>query len=245
MWETQNGKRKRDANAPKLKRQRYTKDQKAIILDSLNHAPTNAKLAEIAKQFNVPEGTLRSWQDEDRRNKSAVSGVDDMGDMNVHLLDPLTTTTMGEDVTDDKAPKKRQRQRYSNEAKIQVILALETRPNASLSDISKEFNVAPGTIRGWRDDADKIQTQAMENRRVGAKANPHCDPLRRVWNAILDLFERNSRLPQSQQLEVNNVVVKTIGSQARDALLEAHDKKPFLTEAEVAAMTKFKARYVP
>jgi transposase-like protein len=165
-----------------------------------------------------------------------------MGELGDHILDPRVEDDAMEE--SEGPPKKKRRQRYSNETKIQVILALETRPNASLNDVSKEFNVAPGTVRGWREEADKIQTQAMENRRVGAKANPSRDPLRRVWNAILTLFEKNSRLPQSQRLDVNVAVVKTIGAQARNALLEAHEKEPFLTETEVSAMKKFKARYV-
>jgi len=165
-----------------------------------------------------------------------------MGEITAHILEAPVVGDVMDDT--ESAPKKKRRQRYSNETKIQVILALETRPNASLNDVSKEFNVAPGTVRGWRDEADKIQTQAMENRRVGAKANPSRDPLRRVWNAILTLFEKNSRLPHSQRLEVNVAVVKTIGAQARNTLLEAHEKSPFLSEVEVAAMKKFKARYV-
>ena len=86
----------------------------------------------------------------------------------------------------------------------------------------RKFNVAAGTVWGWREEADMIQKQAMENRRVGAKANPSRDPLRRVWDAILSLFEKNSWLPLAQWLEVNMAVVWTIGKQARDTLLEAH-----------------------
>lgn len=204
-------------------------------------------MPDVAKQFNIPEGTLRGWYDEDRRQKAA--GVDEMGEISEHILDPPDegnavndTEEIGEAADDDpEYPKKKRRQRYSNETKIQVILALETRPNASLNDVAKEFNVAPGTVRGWREEADKIQKQAMENRRVGAKANPSRDPLRRVWDAILSLFEKNSRLPQQQRLEVNVAVVRTIGKQARDVLLEAHEKKPFLTPTELQNIDKFKA----
>ncbi len=246
LWETQQPKRKRDPNAPKLRRQRYSKEQKGVILSSLNSTP-GAKLPEVAKQFNIPEGTLRGWYDEERRQKTAV--VDDMGEISEHILDPpeeATTTNHTEDMEDvvedqEENPKKKRRQRYSNETKIQVILALETRPNASLNDVAREFNVAPGTVRGWREEADKIQKQAMENRRVGAKANPSRDPLRRVWDAILSLFEKNSRLPQQQRLEVNVAVVRTIGKQAKDVLLEAHEKKPFLKPTELQNIEKFKA----
>lgn len=53
-------------------------------------------------------------------------------------------------------PGKRKRQRYSNETKIQVLLALESRKGQSLTTIAKEFNVAAGTVRGWRDEAANI-----------------------------------------------------------------------------------------
>ena len=216
------------------------------------HDTPGAKLPEVAKQFNIPEGTLRGWYDEERRQKAvnaAAAGGDDMGEISEHILDPpvddatahAAAGDAGDSAENETNPKKKRRQRYSNETKIQVILALETRPNASLNDVSKEFNVAPGTVRGWREEADKIQKQAMENRRVGAKANPSRDPLRRVWDAILSLFEKNSRLPQQQRLEVNVAVVRTIGKQARDILLEAHPKQPFLNSVEKLNMEKFKA----
>mmetsp|Transcript_67005 Transcript_67005/g.187302 ORF Transcript_67005/g.187302 Transcript_67005/m.187302 type:complete len:945 (+) Transcript_67005:68-2902(+) len=253
LWDTQGPKRKRPANLPKVRRNRYTKEQKAIILTTLHDTP-GAKLPDIAKQFNVPEGTVRGWFDDERRQKAA--GAEEIGDISDHILDPpedgrLATTpasTAGvepekEDVAPDidENPKKRRRHRYSNEVKIQVILALETRPNSTLNEVAKEFNVAPGTVRGWREESDKIQKAAMENRRVGAKANPSKDPLRRVWEAILSLFEKNSRLPQQQRLSVNVAVVKTIGKQARDILLEKHVQEPFLTDDEVQGMQKFKA----
>lgn len=82
---------------------------------------------------------------------------------------------------------------------------------------------------------------AMENRRGNAKANPSRDPLKRIWAAILSLFELNSKLPAGQRLEMNVNVVRTIGRQARDVLLEAHAKSPFLTANEVVNMEKFKA----
>ena len=40
--------------------------------------------------------------------------------------------------------------------KIQVLLALESRKGQSLTTIAKEFNVAAGTVRGWRDEAANI-----------------------------------------------------------------------------------------
>mmetsp|Transcript_21061 Transcript_21061/g.32148 ORF Transcript_21061/g.32148 Transcript_21061/m.32148 type:complete len:964 (+) Transcript_21061:75-2966(+) len=232
LWETQVGKRKRDPNAPKLRRQRYSKQHKESVLAALHNTP-GSKLPEIAKQFNIPEGTLRGWYDEDRKVKAAA--MDELDDQ------ILTAPIENNDPEVEGAPKKKRRQRYSNETKIQVILALETRPNVSLNEVAKEFNVAAGTVRGWREEADKIQKQAMENRRVGAKANPSRDPLRRIWDAILSLFERNSRLPVAQRLEVNVAVVRTIGKQARDILLEEHEKRPFLNPTELTNMEKFKA----
>jgi transposase-like protein len=252
-----------------------------MVLGYFNSRP-GSKLADTARQFNIPEGTVRGWFDEDRRRKEAtlVDGdvavaadplnMDEIQDS--IMLDP-TPADMGDDQppidllvvnaaevmaepTHEEAkdeanpdtaehvqqtPTKKTRQRYSNETKIQVILALETRKGRSLNDIAKEFNVAAGTVRGWRDEADKIQKQAMENRRAGAKANPSRDPLKRIWGAILVLFEKNSQLPQSQRLEVNVAVVRTIGTQARDTLLAAHRNSPFLTPTEVASMEKFKA----
>lgn len=249
LWETQQPKRKRDPNAPKLKRQRYTKQHKEMVLQTL-HASPGSKLLEIAKQFQIPEGTLRGWYDEDRRQKAAAAAaapppppppppaLEDIPD-----LGGADTAALLENLA-DQPPKKKRRQRYSNETKIQVILALETRPNVSLNDVAKEFNVASGTVRGWREEADKIQKQAMENRRVGAKANPSRDPLRKIWDAILNLFEKNSRLPQAQRLEVNVAVVRTIGKQARDILLQAHNNSTtssLLSPTEVASMEKFKA----
>ena len=154
---------------------------------------------------------------------------------------PRGEVATAEEGGEGQPPKKKRRQRYSNETKIQVILALETRKNSSLNDVAKEFNVAAGTVRGWREEADKIQKQAMENRRVGAKANPSRDPLKRVWDAILNLFERNSRLPVAERLEVNVAVVRTTGKQARDILLQEHQRRPFLTPSEFANMEKFKA----
>lgn len=267
LWETQQPKRKRDPHAPKLRRQRYTKQHKETVLQTLHSTP-GAKLPEIAKQFGIPEGTLRGWFDDERRKKAAEKAAneaaglivgDDIGDINEQILGPPEGTSeshtdppLQEPHTDQpetapSPPKKKRRQRYSNETKIQVILALETRPNTSLNDVAKEFNVAAGTVRGWREEADKIQKQAMENRRVGAKANPSRDPLRKVWDAILALFEKNSRLPIQQRLEVNVAVVRTIGKQARDALLRTHqatveaNEPPLLTPTEVANMEKFKA----
>lgn len=81
----------------------------------------------------------------------------------------------------------------------------------------------------------------MENRRANAKANPSKDPLKRIWVAILSLFELNSKLPPTQRLNMNVSVVRTTGKQARDALLEEHEKRPFLTQNEVINMEKFKA----
>mmetsp|Transcript_35931 Transcript_35931/g.86848 ORF Transcript_35931/g.86848 Transcript_35931/m.86848 type:complete len:1017 (-) Transcript_35931:74-3124(-) len=321
LWETQSSKRKRQGGigALKQRRQRYTKEHKQAVVDYYLTRP-GSKIGDTAKQFNIPEGTVRGWFDEDRKRKetSAILGGTDMdtdalngvnmdeiqqsimmdptpahiGDGNPanDLVPPVAaaapTTAMDGNVavaapgtvqvdphlqpttaqlmanaettnvnqaqasaslpTDANAgaekprPQKRRRQRYSNETKIQVILALESKQGRSLNDIAREYNVASGTVRGWRDEADKIQRAAMESRRVGAKANPSRDPLKRIWSAILGLFEKNSLLPESQQLEVNVAVVRTIGTQARDALLSAHSRQPFLTPTEVAAMEKFK-----
>jgi hypothetical protein len=65
--------------------------------------------------------------------------------------------------------------------------------------------------------------------------------LQRIWNAILDLFEKNSRLPVRERLQVNVEVVRTIGRQARDSLLKANAQLLFLGKTEQAAMEKFKA----
>lgn len=276
-----------------------------------------AKLPDVAKGYGIPEGTLRGWYDEDRRQKAGEgggasgagategdaavaaatameqmlvataggggggsgSGSGDLGPHDSHLdpagfRDPPVAARDGDgpgpggnadavdddaamnpDDDDDAAPQssssKKRRQRYSNETKIQVILALETRPNARLNEVAKEFGVASGTVRGWREEADKIQKQAMENRRVGAKANPSKDPLKRIWDAILTLFELNSRLPPHQRLDVNVAVVRTIGMQARDVLLEEYGRrggdgggggaKMLLTPTELGNMDKFKA----
>jgi transposase-like protein len=73
LWETQQPKRKRDPNAPKLKRQRYTKKHKQTVLSTLHDS--GSKLHEIAKQFQIPEGTLRGWYDEERRQKHPTGGA--------------------------------------------------------------------------------------------------------------------------------------------------------------------------
>ncbi|CAJ1948253.1 unnamed protein product [Cylindrotheca closterium] len=330
LWDTQSSKRKRQGSTGpnKQRRQRYTKEHKQMVVDYFISRP-GSKIGDTAKQFNIPEGTVRGWFDDDRKRKetSAILGGADMDTLHgvnmdeiqqsimmdptpAHIgdgnpandlespvaapapppphppaamdnsvaaaapvgtvqVDPMTgatlqpppaqlmaTTTATAGVNEAQAPaslptnanasvekerpQKRRRQRYSNETKIQVILALESRKGRSLNDIAREYNVASGTVRGWRDEADKIQKAAMESRRVGAKANPSRDPLKRIWSAILGLFEKNSLLPESQQLEVNVAVVRTIGTQARDTLLLAHSRQPFLTPTEIAAMEKFK-----
>lgn len=315
LWETQSSKRKRQ-NGPggtKQRRQRYSKDHKQMVVDFFLSRP-GSKIGDTAKQFNIPEGTVRGWFDEDRKRKESAAILGPSADMDSALtgvnMDEIQQSIMmdptpahigdgnpandivespvaaaapeaapiaapgpvdhhvaggatlqpnsqmmadgddddvngddddgGDNGSEKGPPQKRRRQRYSNETKIQVILALESRQGRSLNDIAREYNVASGTVRGWRDEADKIQKAAMESRRVGAKANPSRDPLKRIWNAILGLFEKNSLLPDSQQLEVNVAVVRTIGTQARDSLLAAHTRHPFLTETEVQAMEKFK-----
>jgi transposase-like protein len=277
LHETQQSKRKRAPDTPKQKRQRYTKEFKANVLSAFLNTP-GAKLPHVAKQFNIPEGTLRGFYDNYRRrrntgietsNKVAINtanndtatataatstGGDDNGDDDDDDDDGddnsaiVAAAARKRDATDDNdqattTPKKKRRQRYSNETKIQVILALETRPDTSLNEIAKEFDIAAGTIRGWREEADKIQKQAMENRRVGAKANPSKDPLKRIWDAILRLFELNSRLPAThQKLEFNVAVVKKMGLAARDLLIEEYKVDPsLLTQTEYFNMERFKA----
>jgi transposase-like protein len=278
LWQTQLGKRKRDPNAPKQRRQRYTKEQKEEMLTVLFNTP-GAKIQDVAKQLGVPEGTLRGWYDENKRDSaqemelraatypheidrnaeaanasiSVIGGTGtpvDLANGEQQMIQrlpagmPYSLHPMVEQVQQSKPeapPKKKKRQRYSNETKIQVILALESRPN-SLNEVAKEFGVATGTVRGWREEADKIQKQAMENRRVGAKANPSKDPLKKIWDSILRLFELNSRLPISQQLDVNVAVVRTIGVQARDIMLHQYKTNPeVLTDNEYNSFQKFKA----
>ena len=284
LHETQQSKRKRAPDTPKQKRQRYTQEFKTNVLSAFLNTP-GAKLPHVAKQFKIPEGTLRGFYDDyrRRRNKTGIEtsnnnkvaaintanndtatattsiGGDDDNDDNdddddnsaiVAAAAAATTAARKRGATDDNdqattttTPKKKRRQRYSNETKIQVILALETRPDTSLNEIAKEFDIAAGTIRGWREEADKIQKQAMENRRVGAKANPSKDPLKRIWDAILRLFELNSRLPAThQKLEFNVAVVKKMGLAARDLLIEEFKVDPsLLTQTEYFNMERFKA----
>ena len=263
LRETQQSKRKRAPDTPKQKRQRYTKEFKTNVLSAFLNTP-GAKLPHVAKQFNIPEGTLRGFYD-DYKKKSNINKVAST----TNNTGTVTTSTGDDDDDDDdddnssaivaaarkrgaaddndeatkSTPKKKRRQRYSNETKIQVILALETRPDTSLNEIAKEFDIAAGTIRGWREEADKIQKQAMENRRVGAKANPSKDPLKRIWDAILRLFELNSRLPAThQKLEFNVAVVKKMGLAARDLLIEEFKVDPsLLTQTEYFNMERFKA----
>lgn len=61
LWQTQAQKRKRDPSMPKLKRQRYTKEAKAQIMSAL-YAPSDVpvRLADVAKQFGLPEGCVRA-----------------------------------------------------------------------------------------------------------------------------------------------------------------------------------------
>ena len=125
--------------------------------------------------------------------------------------------------------------------KVQVIIALKTRQGVTLAEIAKQFGVPPGTVRGWRDDAEKIHLAANEHRRASAKANPSRDPLQRIWNAILDLYEKNSRLPILERLDVNVPVVRTIGRQAREALLKANETNLFLRKTEQAAIEKIQS----
>ena len=63
LWETQQPKRKRDPNAPKQKRQRYKRELKEMVVQALEDAPEST-LAEVAKKFNIPPGTLRGWRDD-------------------------------------------------------------------------------------------------------------------------------------------------------------------------------------
>jgi len=252
LRETQQTKRKRAPDAPKQKRQRYTKEFKTNVLSAYLDTP-GAKLHLVAKQFNIPEGTLRDWAGIKRINNIARAKLNTVttGDDSVIACcnDQATTIKTGDDSViagcNDQATskKKRKRQRYSNETKIQVILALETRPDSSLIDIAKEFGIAAGTIRGWREESDKIQKQATENRRAGAKANPSKDPLKRIWDAILRLFELNYRLPATHhKLEFNVAVVKKMGLAARNLLLEEYKvNSNLLSQTEYCSIERFKA----
>jgi hypothetical protein len=54
LWETQRSKRRRkDPQAPKLKRQRYTKEMKQLILQTLDTSGTT--LTDVANQFKIPQ----------------------------------------------------------------------------------------------------------------------------------------------------------------------------------------------
>ena len=197
--------------------------------------------------------TLRGWYDIDRRDKKrkgidvpvVITGIKDLKEAERMGAGGAMSQSdsMKADEVDATGKAKQKRQRYSNETKIQVILALESRPDARLNDVAKEFGVAPGTVRGWREESEKIQQHATENRRIGAKANPSRDPLKRIWDSILKLYELNSRLPPGQQLDINVPVVRAIGRQARDDLLAANEAsgETLLSATEKTNMEKFKS----
>mmetsp|Transcript_1537 Transcript_1537/g.3399 ORF Transcript_1537/g.3399 Transcript_1537/m.3399 type:complete len:1056 (+) Transcript_1537:196-3363(+) len=251
-------KRKRDPSLPKQRRKRYSKDEKKQIMDELYSNPTGlngppVRLADVAERFGLPEGTLRGWYDIDRRDKKrkgidvpvVITGIKDLKEAEASGAGGAMSLSdsMNADEGDATGKTKQKRQRYSNETKIQVILALESRPDASLNDVAKEFGVAPGTVRGWREESEKIQQHATENRRIGAKANPSRDPLKRIWDSILRLYELNSRLPSRLQLDINVAVVRAIGRQARDDLLVANEAsgQTLLSATEKLNMEKFKS----
>ena len=66
------------------------------------------------------------------------------------VINATKTATATGQATTTTPKKKRQQRQYSNETKIQVILALETRPNTSLNEIAREFDIPAGTISNWR-----------------------------------------------------------------------------------------------
>jgi transposase-like protein len=94
LWETQRSKRQRkDPQAPKLKRQRYTKEMKQLILQTLDTSPPGTTLADVAKQFQIPPGTLRGWRDE--LAKTQPPATDDPGTEPIteQILDPVPDST--------------------------------------------------------------------------------------------------------------------------------------------------------
>jgi transposase-like protein len=94
LWESQRSKRQRkDPQAPKLKRQRYTQEMKQLILQTLDTSPPGSTLADVAKQFQIPSGTLRGWRDE--LAKTLPPATDDPGTEPVQYkwLDPVPDST--------------------------------------------------------------------------------------------------------------------------------------------------------
>ncbi|OEU08083.1 hypothetical protein FRACYDRAFT_250304 [Fragilariopsis cylindrus CCMP1102] len=78
------------------------------------------------------------------------------------VINATKTATATGQATTTTPKKKRQQRQYSNETKIQVILVLETRPNTSLNEIAREFDIPAGTISNWR----QKRTEGYKKRKI-------------------------------------------------------------------------------
>ncbi|OEU10728.1 hypothetical protein FRACYDRAFT_246501 [Fragilariopsis cylindrus CCMP1102] len=84
---------------------------------------------------------------------------------------------------------------YSNETKIQVTLALETRPhtNTSLNELAREFDIPAGTIRNWRQKRTEGYKKKEQDNSSAAKKirdNKIAEEDNKTAKMIRDLDER-------------------------------------------------------
>ena len=137
---------------------------------------------------------------------------------------------------------KQTRVRYSNDLKLQVLLEMEMNPSASFADLSRQFDVPSGTIRGWRNDAEQIEKAAHVGMRANAKANLSADPLFKISSAILKLVDLNGRLPPSIRMSMGTPTILATATKVKSLLQSHHASNPdFLTEKEQEALEKFQA----
>jgi transposase-like protein len=141
-----------------------------------------------------------------------------------------------------KDPSKQTRVRYSNELKLQVLLEMQMNPSASFADLSRQFDVPSGTIRGWHDSAKQIEEAAHVGMRANAKANLSADPLFKISTAILKLVDLNGRLPPNQRMLVTTAAIQATATQVRNILQkESANNEDLLTDKEKDALQKFQA----
>jgi hypothetical protein len=144
-----------------------------------------------------------------------------------------------EDTNMAESPSKRkQRRRYDNDLKAQLLEELSVR-GTKLPAVAKKYGIPENTLRDWT-KVSVVQSIEIARQKHGGtlKANMY-DPLQRLTESLFVFFERNDQSPDPLKLPVTTKLVVSKGLEARNNLLELHEIQPYLESKEKRALENF------
>ena len=192
----------------------YSYKQKLEMVRQSDNAPDSKVLA---AQLGVSYSSLRKWKQEEARLIRMVE-QEGKGDHNHGQV-------------------------YSLAEKLEIVRKLENASN--LSALAAQLGVRDNSLRAWKKEKAQliqmVEHEGKGNRKHAKIHHRKADPVDPLLPVKRDLISFVDGVRGKQPEKITGSFISAKAKQIRDVIMAQHQQVPFLTEAEVKGMARFKA----